>query len=112
MSQLTIFQLCLDVSSWVEPVLSNDKSVLSCSRTQHIDAGEARTCSPSVSSSTLTLSHCAPYLEIHDLGPVSSNIFTGPGSTVGNVSGYRCVSDCRSRGRKFDSGPVPYFRGD
>ena len=31
---------------------------------------------------------------------------------VGNVSGYRCVSDCRSRGREFDPGPVPYFRGD
>ena len=29
-----------------------------------------------------------------------------------NVSGYRCVSDCRSRGREFDPGPVPYFRGD
>ena len=37
---------------------------------------------------------------------------TGPGSAVGNVSGYRCVSDCRSRGREFDPGPVPYFRGD
>ena len=36
----------------------------------------------------------------------------GPRSAVGNVSGYRCVSDCRSRGRKFDPGPVPYFRGD
>ena len=22
------------------------------------------------------------------------------------------VSDCRSRGREFDFGPVPYFRGD
>ena len=33
-------------------------------------------------------------------------------STVGNVSGYRCASDCRSRGREFDPGPVPYFRGD
>ena len=33
-------------------------------------------------------------------------------SAVGNVSGYRCVSDCRSRGREFDSSPVPYFRGD
>ena len=31
-------------------------------------------------------------------------------SAVGNVSGYRCVSDCRSRGLKFDPGPVPYFR--
>ena len=27
--------------------------------------------------------------------------FTGPCSAVGNVSGYRCVSDCRSRGREF-----------
>ena len=33
-------------------------------------------------------------------------------SAVGNMSGYRCVSDCRSRGREFDPGPVPYFRGD
>ena len=33
-------------------------------------------------------------------------------SAVGNVSGYICVSDCRSRGREFDPGPVPYFRGD
>ena len=37
---------------------------------------------------------------------------TGPRSAVGNVSGYRCVSDCRSRGREFDPGPVQYFRGD
>ena len=37
---------------------------------------------------------------------------TGPRSAVGNVSGYRCVSDCNSRGREFDPGPVPYFRGD
>ena len=37
---------------------------------------------------------------------------TGPRSAVGNVSGYRCVSDCISRGREFDPGPVPYFRGD
>ena len=39
-------------------------------------------------------------------------IFAGPHSTVGNVSGYRCESDCRSRGNEFDPGPVPYFRGD
>ena len=38
--------------------------------------------------------------------------YTGPRSAVGNVSGYRCESDCRSRGREFDPGPVPYFRGD
>ena len=35
-----------------------------------------------------------------------------PRSAVGKVSGYRCVSDCISRGREFDPGPVPYFRGD
>ena len=28
----------------------------------------------------------------------------GPRSAIGNVSGYRCVSDCRSRGREFDPG--------
>ena len=37
---------------------------------------------------------------------------TGPCSAVSNMSGYRRVSDYRSRGRKFDPGPVPYFRGD
>ena len=25
---------------------------------------------------------------------------------------YRCMSDCRSRGNKFNPGPVPYFHGD
>ena len=35
-----------------------------------------------------------------------------PRSAVGNVSGNRCESDCRSRGREFDPGPVPYFCGD
>ena len=35
-----------------------------------------------------------------------------PHSPVRNVSGYRCVSDCRSRGHEFNPGPVPYFRGD
>ena len=39
-------------------------------------------------------------------------IYTGPRSAVGNVSGYRCKADCRSRGREFDPGSVPYFRGD
>ena len=37
---------------------------------------------------------------------------TGPRSAVGNVSGNRCESDCRSRGREFDPGQVPHFRGD
>ena len=35
--------------------------------------------------------------------------FTGPRSAVGNVSGYRCMSDCRSRGREFDPGTVHTF---
>ena len=33
----------------------------------------------------------------------------GPRSTVGNVSGNRRISDCRSRGRKFDPGPAHTF---
>ena len=37
---------------------------------------------------------------------------TGPCSTVGSVSDYRYVSDCRSRGIEFDPGSVPYFLGD
>ena len=43
---------------------------------------------------------------------ISHRSLTGPRSAVGNVSGYRCEADCRSRGREFDPGPVPYFRGD
>ena len=37
---------------------------------------------------------------------------TGTGSAVGNVSGYRCVAECKSRDREFDPDPVPYFCGD
>ena len=36
---------------------------------------------------------------------------TRPRSAVSNVSGNRCESDCKSRGREFDPGPVPYFSG-
>ena len=43
---------------------------------------------------------------------IPENNFTGPRSTAGYMSGHRCLSDCRSRGREFDTGPVPYFRGD
>ena len=56
------------------------------------------------------------YLHVHLLVLMPVDCFylfsTGPRSAVGNVSGYTCVSDCRSRGREFDPGPVPYFRGD
>ena len=43
---------------------------------------------------------------------LTTHLHTGPHRAVGNVSDYRCLSDCRSRGHKFDPGPVPYFRGD
>ena len=33
----------------------------------------------------------------------------GPHSAVGNVSGYRCVSDCRSRGCEFDPSVTVYL---
>ena len=46
-SQSTIFQLCRDGSSWVEPIN------VSYSRTQHSDASETGTCGPSVSSQAL-----------------------------------------------------------
>ena len=52
--------------------------------------------------------------ENYDIPPADRHKvrYAGPHSAVGNVSGYRCVSDCNSRGREFDPGPVPYFRGD
>ena len=40
----------------------------------------------------------------------TSVLITGPHSTVGNVSGYICMSDCRARDRELDHGPVPDFR--
>ena len=50
-SQSTIFQLCWDRSSWVEPVLSLAQGHKS-------DADKART--PGLKSNTPPLSHCAP----------------------------------------------------
>ena len=34
---------------------------------------------------------------------------TGPHSTVGNMSGYICESDCRSKGHEFDPSPIHTF---
>ena len=48
----------------------------------------------------------------HPCPHITSCHLAGPRSAVGNVSGYRCEADCRSRGREFDPGPVPFFRGD
>ena len=42
----------------------------------------------------------------------ANHLCTGPRSAVGNVSGHRYESDCRSRGREFDPCLVPYFCGD
>ena len=73
-------------------------------------------------------SDCESYTNLHECAPVLRcnqqpwqvlvqtvnhiTTCTGPRSAVGNVSGYRYMSDCRSRGHEFDPGPVPYFRGD
>ena len=51
--QSTMFQVCRDWSSWVEPVLSKDKCVLLKDTTQYSDAGEAEPRSLSVSSQAL-----------------------------------------------------------
>ena len=37
---------------------------------------------------------------------------TGSRSAVKKVSGNRCESECRSKGREFDPGVVHYFHGD
>ena len=51
-------------------------------------------------------------LFLHITDKESKHIFPIQASTNCNVSGYRCESKCRSRGREFDTGPVPYFHGD
>ena len=60
------------------------------------------------------LSQCMRFPPMWYVHPAQPHISlpAGPRSAVGNVSGYRSVSDCRSRGREFDPGPVPYFCGD
>ena len=50
------------------------------------------------------------FLEVRRIIIISTVI--GPRSAVVNVSVNRYQSDCKSRGREFDPGPVPYFRGD
>ena len=42
-----------------------------------------------------------------ELGSAGGNV-----SDYRHMSDYRHVSDCRSRGREFNLGPIPYFRGD
>ena len=66
-----LVQLCLDGSFWVEPVLSKVK--VSCSRTQHNDAGEAGNLG--LESSTLPL--CS-YLNLNRKKATTSSL---PGLT-------------------------------
>ena len=53
---------------------------------------------------------------VTDFQPLTINLIlfgiNGPRCAVGYVSGNKCESDCRSRGRMFDLSPVPYFRVD
>ena len=53
-----------------------------------------------------SLNICIPSMRNIIIMSLFYYIYTGPGSAVGDKS------DCRSRGHKFDLGPVPYFRGD
>ena len=67
MSQSTFFQLCRDGPSWVEPVLSKDICVLLNDTTQWRRWGW----NPrlfGLESSTLPLSHCAPYWRYYVVG--------------------------------------------
>ena len=55
------------------------------------------------------------FYDIHKFLLVSADSYqpkTGPCSTVRNVSGNRCKSDFRSRGRELDHSRIPYYRGD
>ena len=42
-----------------------------------------------------------------DISHTSSELLATPHSAVGNMSDYRCVSDCRSRGLRVQSQPGP-----
>ena len=79
-----------------------------------IPLGMAEWCIPFCVSLTLTLtSGLISRFFVLYYSLLSSNVtYTGPHSAVGNVSGSRCEFDCRSRGREFDPGRVPYFGGD
>ena len=65
------------------------------------------TCELSAEMSSVLYVQCPASVYFHLL-----LLYTGPHSTVANVPGNRCESDCRSRGREFDPSQVPYFRGD
>ena len=55
----------------------------------------------------------SPEIEFESIATVYSQnpAMNFDGNTVGNVSGNRCESDCRSKDGEFDPGLAPYFRG-
>ena len=80
---------------------SSDNTTGSTTSRAHLPGGNVEAAENKKISSSVT-----------DFPSINNCTLTGPHSAVGNVSGYRCESDCRSRGRELDAGPVPYFRGD
>ena len=83
-------------------------------KTESIKVQADRTEPSPITCAISTKSSCAELVTYMVILILNNPYFThaGPRSAVGNVSGNRCQSDCRSRGREFDPGPVPYFRGD
>ena len=69
-------------------------------------------CTPQIMEGPIYIT--SSFNHMHYLGKklIEANETTGPRSAVRDVSGNRCESDCISRGREFDLGLVPYFRGD
>ena len=65
----------------------------------------------STSHSLLSVKFCQVKEENRTLesNQIPEEKYTGPLSAVGNVSGYRCESDCRSRGCEFDPCSVHTF---
>ena len=78
-----------------------------------IGSGTTTNASPHICATTNASLHMigSGFTTSASLHMIGSGV-TGLRSAVCKVSGYRCVSDCRSRGRELDPGPVPYFRGD
>ena len=46
----------------------------------------------------------------NNVGPDLRSQLIRPHSAVRNMSDYRCISECRCRGREFYPASVPYFR--
>ena len=99
------------------PNLPQMKQISSCQQS-HLSESSSRECTtpaPEKSSSiictvneVITIVLYIPKLSYPKIFGIQS-FCTGPHSTVGNVSGNRCESDCRSRGRKFNPGPSHTF---